>query len=360
MANATSDAIVDAVSLRAQIARGSGGAVQEDMRRGTRIRRLCSPALTWAALGVGLAAGVPLSACQAVLGLGDYEIEPEGTGGRGGAGGIAGRGGSGGGGAGQGGDAPDAGGSAGSGCGGSCDPSFVAIQGTVHAFDTGLPVAGVLVEAAGGDSTTDAQGRFLTQSPPGELQSLRMNWPVADSAGLRLTFRRTVLAFEAGSLPERTLDVPAVRHTWLEDVVRDCGLLPPDAPQSLLDSYFDERNTILVDVRGENAAGITREQIDVYVESDGETYANFGAPDATDQYPPSICFLERGDAGGVLRGGSGAQTATLGQFVIFRVRNRAGSGRGTADVRIVNFGGPPSVVFEGAGLTGAVRIGGGW
>jgi hypothetical protein len=304
---------------------------------------------------MGLAAALPLGACQAILGLGDYQIEPEGAGGSGGTGGQGG----------QAGDGPDAGGSAGlNGCGGTCDPSFVVVQGRAHAPDTGLPVAGALVESPGGDVTTDDGGEFSLRAEPGGLRALRLNWPEPEpepgTPRLVLPFLRTVLAFEAGTEPQRALDVPVVRHAWLEDVARDCGLLPLDAPQSLLDSYFIERNTILVEVVGQGASGIRREQVDVYVESDGEPYANFGAPDPTDPYPPAVCFLERGDAGGQVRGGTGAQSNALGQFIIFRVRNRAGSGRGTADVRIVNFGAPPSVVFEGAGLTAAVRVGGGW
>jgi hypothetical protein len=315
------------------------------MRRWTKQRTL-GALHAWSALGAGLCALAQLGACQAILGLGDYEIAPPA---------IAD------GGAGEGGAGADAGGSPGaSGCGGTCDPSLVGIQGVVRAYDTGLPLGGVLVESAAGERTTDAGGQFSLQVPPGEVQALTLNWPASQGGDVILPFRRTVIAFEPGALGGLALDVPVVRHAWLEDLARDCGLLPPDAPASLLKSYFEERNTILVEVTGGGADGITRDSIDVYVERGDVPYSNFAAVDASDPYPPSICFLERGDAGGALRGGTGDQTTALGQFVVFRVRNRNGTGSGTATVRIVNFGSPPSVPLPSAGLTAAVRVGGGW
>jgi hypothetical protein len=156
------------------------------------------------------------------------------------------------------------------------------------------------------------------------------------------------------------LDVPAVRHAWLEDIARDCGVLPSDASPAAVQGYFGERNAMLVEVAGENAAGITREQIEVYVERDGAVYPNLGTLDPEDDRPPSVCFLEGGAGGDAPRGGTGNQTGETGRFVVFRVRNLTGSGTGTAHVRIVNFAAPAPVVFVGAGLTGVVRVSRGW
>jgi hypothetical protein len=116
----------------------------------------------------------------------------------------------------------------------------------------------------------------------------------------------------------------------------------------------------LVEAVGANAAGITRDQIEVYVERDSDVYPNFATPDPVDLQPPNVCFLSAPDAGGALRGGLEAQTDATGRFAIFRVRNRAGSGAGTAHVRIVNFTPPAPVTFVGAGLTGVVRVAEGW
>jgi hypothetical protein len=304
----------------------------------------------WISACIRVGAGLSIVGCQAILGLDEYRVASGGTGG----GGAAGAGGANGAGA--------AGGVDGGlmGCGGTCDPGTVRVDGTVTAYDTGLPAAGVVVESAGPDQTTDARGQFSVSLPPGEGQTLTLNWPAVAGETLILPFRRTVLAFDPGPGPARTLEVPAVRHAWLRQVATDCGVLPADASEEDASSYFSERNTILVDVVGGNGAGITRDQVDVYVERDGESYANFAVPDAADPRPPAICFLESGDAGGGLRGSTSDQTSADGKLVIFRVRNRDGSGAGTARVRIVNFAAPPAVEFAGAGLTGAVRVGQGW
>jgi hypothetical protein len=302
--------------------------------------------VAWGALAAGPLSGA-LLACQAILSLGDYRIS-SGDAGVGGSG--AGMGGSG--------NAPDGG--AGSGCGGTCDPSFLGVRGTVRAYDTELPLAGVLVETADAEVTSDQNGQFSLRAPASDWVAMTLNWPEVESTGLSLPFRRTVLAFAGGMDRPRVLDVPVVRHGWLEDLARDCGVLPSDASPALVQSYFSERNTMLVEVVGENAAGITREQIEVYVERDGDVHANLGTIDPDDDRPPNICFLSTGDAGAPLRGGAGDQTDASGRFVAFRLRNATGSGTGTAHLRIVNFAAPAPVVFVGAGLTGVVRVARGW
>jgi hypothetical protein len=286
-----------------------------------------------------------LGACQAILSLDDYRIGSVDAG----AGGSS---------PGLGGDAPDGGDMGG--CGGTCDPSLLAVRGIVRAYDSELPLAGVLVETASAEATSDPDGQFLLSAQPGEWVGMTLNWPEAESAGLSLPFRRTVLAFAGATDSQRLLAVPAVRHAWLEDIARDCGVLPADASPALVQGYFSERNAMLVEVTGENAAGVTREQIEVYVERDGDVYANLGTVDPDDDHPPTTCFLEAGDAAGPARGGAGKQTDETGRFVVFRLRNRTGSGTGTAHVRVVNFAAPAPVVFVGAGLTGVVRVAGGW
>jgi hypothetical protein len=316
-------------------------AAHEDMQ-GTTTQRTFG---AWRALAAGLLSGA-LLACQAILSLDDYRMGPADAG----AGGSAGMGG--------GGSLLDGG--AGSGCGGTCDPSFLPVQGTVRAYDTELPLAGVLVETADGEVTSDQNGHFSLRAEASDWVALTLNWPEAESMGLSLPFRRTVLAFAGGSDQPRVLDVPVVRHGWLEDLARDCGVLPSDASPALVQSYFSERNTMLVEVAGGNAAGITREQIEIYVERDGDVHANLGTIDPDDDLPPTLCFLETGDAGGPPRGGVGDQTDAAGRFVAFRLRNATGSGTGTAHLRIVNFAAPAPVAFVGAGLTGVVRVARGW
>jgi hypothetical protein len=258
-----------------------------------------------------------------------------------------------------------------SGCDGAsaddCAATTFALHGTVTRFESGEPLAGVGIAAAGLGSvletTTASDGSFVLGGvPPADFVELTLTNSAA--ATEVPAFRRTQLRIEdPSSAALREVRLPSVDHGWRVQIAKDCGAIAPDASATTIDAYFNQRSTLVVDA-GPDALGTRREQVRVRMTrtEPGNVMTEWQnsdpSPSDSDPNPTRVCFLDTGPAGEV-RGSSAEAATELGQFVMFRVRNFEGTGDGVAEVELPG-GGNASIRFTGAGQTALVRIGSAW
>jgi hypothetical protein len=231
----------------------------------------------------------------------------------------------------------------------------VTLRGSVQQYDTRQALAGVRVGSVGGPTvTTDANGGFSYPVPQGSA-SLALILTQPGDNGVP-AFLRTVLQIDDPVSASRSaVTLPGVLHDWRVSVAQACGVLATGASDDDVLQYFNERSTLLVET---GAAGIVSSQITVTVAQGADSWTNTDNSSSDTAPAARVCFLEK-DAGGSIVGGTAAATTELGDFVMFRVRNKDGGGGGDATV-VVSGHGSASITFNGAGQTGVVRLGSGW
>jgi hypothetical protein len=295
-------------------------------------------------------AGGPLDVGGSSAG-GALNLGGGGTGG-GGAAGAAGAGGDAGGSGGAGGDA------------GPLDPPTVTLSGVVRRFETGEPSGGVRVTAfVGATSRIYATSNAGTgeYSVPGFVagSTVNLELEVSDEPdrGLPTALLQTRIPVELGDGPEQQLDLPAIDYDWLTRTADACGAVQ-DA--SLTPEVFFARSaTLVVEARtnGVPVAGLSREALQITLRNGDTAQPNVhGVPrDAADTNPTFVCVLEQG-SGGELVGGQQTASTSLGQFIVFRVRNAQGTGSGEAVVSLPD-GDLNSVSLQQSGQSGVLLLG---
>jgi hypothetical protein len=247
------------------------------------------------------------------------------------------------------------------------DQCVVTIAGSVLPVDsaTAAPKANVRVA--------------LTSLPMGEVPRVTSNasggYSFADldintALELEMSFDQTnptvpsgvlVTRFLGGNADmDRTVDVPVVEFRWLAKVAFECGIFPTleeatfEPGTSSVNFYYISRSTVIGEVQNEDGTPATLNRSDLTVTVDG--YMNSHQTPGDDTFPPraTVCFLEP-DTGTGTFVGVNAERSTSGRFVMFRVRDEGGTGRGYARVLVPGF--PPGAVnLRSSGSVGYVRI----
>ncbi len=148
--------------------------------------------------------------------------------------------------------------------------------------------------------------------------------------------------YSVGEGPTETLDLDAVRFTWLAQTAFECGIFASvqDATgesTGSINPYWLQRSTLvgtLKDEAGSPRSGIQKEDITVWL---GGFANSDGNPADSDAYPATLCFLD--DPGdGRLIGTSSTTSTSTGAFVMFRLRDDVfGVGFGEAEIDVAGF-----------------------
>jgi hypothetical protein len=222
---------------------------------------------------------------------------------------------------------------------GICGPS---IHGTVLRADqvAPTPLAGVSVDLV---STSQV---VTTTSAAGGTYSLT-GLPSDVALEMELSYAQDTPTIPEGELDTTTLagnasgstavDLEVVPYRWLADVAWKCGLFPTEddavyGSPGMFNQYFIQRSTVIGEVQDAAGNPVPLDRADITISLDGYANTNDNPADTTFLPAAHICFLEQ-DATGTWKGVDEDSSAT-GRFVMFRVRNAAGTGVGFADVSI--------------------------
>lgn len=222
----------------------------------------------------------------------------------------------------------------------------VALAGIVH--DSGTlagPQAGVTVQATNvGDDASDGptlgDGAFrFAGIAPGTLVELELSLPQDDPFFIPSTLNTRQSVFLPNE-PTVALDTSVVRYAWLAQTAYECGLFasPQEAVgNGSINPYFLVRSTVVGRLTDEQGYGVPLVSRGALQATLGDWINFHGNVTDTDSMPAHVCFLERDLATDRLHGSDREASGPTGDFIMFRVRNGDGNGRGALTVKSPGF-----------------------
>lgn len=208
------------------------------------------------------------------------------------------------------------------------------------------PQAGVTVsitnvpEGPAPSGPTESEGIFRFEGlAPGTLVDVELELPQTDPVFVPAALA-TRTSFMIPNAAEMHVRAEVVRYAWLGEVAYECGIFPSVEEAwggGAINPYFIVRSTVVgrfVDDAGEGvpliSAGALQATLGEWVNFDDNLLD-------TDPQPTQVCFLDEDEETGRIVGTSRTTSGPSGRFVMFRVRNQGGDGRGPLTVRASGF-----------------------
>jgi hypothetical protein len=251
---------------------------------------------------------------------------------------------------------------------GSCLEEDIALEGAVLEYgklaDTPKKDATVKIVNIPADDlvlpppTTDDGLYTVSGIPPYSLVQLEVTGPHSDAPfTVSPTALRTVQTLRVENATPVDLDPRFVSYGWLGEVAFQCGIfdtLGEAYGASSINPYFITNSTIvgeLVDPDGSpTSEQISRTAVQVRLSG----YVNLHGGYEGQVSDTHVCFLDEDPGTGKWRGTTSTFSTASGRFVMFRVRNNAGTGQGVATVRVKGF--DAQTVTVSSGNIGLVRL----
>jgi len=231
---------------------------------------------------------------------------------------------------------------------GECLLEEVSLHGVVARADSleVTPQSGVTVRVTNvpngpspsGPTRSDGAFRFDGLAP-GTLVDLELELPQTDPVFVPASLT-TRASFMVPNAAEVHVQAEVVRYAWLAQVAYECGIfgsLEEAQGGNAINPYFIVRSTVVgrfVDEDGRGvpliSAGALQATLGDWVNFDDNLLD-------TDARPTQVCFLEEDEETGRIVGTSRTSSDESGRFVMFRVRNHDGDGRGPLTVRSPGF-----------------------